>query len=137
MKKVLFVAAALVAFVATPAMANDGQVSSSTLKALGLSNMQVASDAEGMEVRGMASIAVTFGTSSAAGNANVFLAATNSSANNAGFAAALHLLPLQSVAAQGNGSFANGAVTATIPTFGTLSAGYVANSGGFSTASAQ
>jgi hypothetical protein len=54
---VLFVTAAV------PVFAEDGQVADSTLSALGLGGMQTISDAEGMEVRGMSSSALTMGTS--------------------------------------------------------------------------
>jgi hypothetical protein len=42
----------LVALVAVPAVAGDGQVPPSTLRALGLGGMQVVPDAQGMQVRG-------------------------------------------------------------------------------------
>ncbi len=138
MKKVLAVVAAFaVAFVAAPAFAADGHVSSSTLQALGLGNMQVATDAEGMEVRGMASFAVTGGVSAAAGLAFVPGAATGSAALNFAAGGAAHGGILASNAAQANGSFANGAVTSTIPLVGTFSAAYASQSGGFGVASAQ
>lgn len=45
------------------AMAGDGQVSQSTLSQLGLGELQVMTEAEGMEVRGMSSNAMSMGTS--------------------------------------------------------------------------
>ena len=49
-------ALALVAVLcAAPALAGDGNVSQATLSTLGLGGMQEISDAEGMQVRGMAS----------------------------------------------------------------------------------
>lgn len=66
MKK-FFAALALVAFVAAPAAAEDGQVSATALKALGFSSSQVATDAEGMQVRGMSSLAVSGGLSTVSG----------------------------------------------------------------------
>ena len=43
---------AVVALFAAPAFAGDGNVSQGTLSALGLGDMQVVSDAQGMQVRG-------------------------------------------------------------------------------------
>ena len=53
----------LVALVACPAMADDGNVSQATLGALGLGSMQVMSDQEGLAIRGMSSSAVSSGGS--------------------------------------------------------------------------
>lgn len=47
--------AVLMVLVAAPAFGGDGNVPEATLSALGLGGMQVASDAEGMQVRGMSS----------------------------------------------------------------------------------
>lgn len=52
-----------VAFVAAPVLAEDGNVSQDTLKALGLGEPEVLSDAQGMEIRGMSSSAAAFGAS--------------------------------------------------------------------------
>jgi hypothetical protein len=49
------VVAAVVVLGAIPAFAGDGNVPQATLSALGLGNMQVVSDAEGMQVRGTSS----------------------------------------------------------------------------------
>ncbi len=49
------VLAAVVVMGAIPAFAGDGNVPQATLSALGLGGMQVVSDAEGMQVRGMSS----------------------------------------------------------------------------------
>lgn len=53
----------VLAVVATPALADDGNVSQAALADLGLGNMQVVSDTAGMEVRGMSSNALAFGAS--------------------------------------------------------------------------
>jgi len=63
MKKCLAIVA--VCLMAAPAMA--GEVSEGALSALGLGGMEVMSDAEGMQVRGMSSDAVVSGTSLAFG----------------------------------------------------------------------
>lgn len=55
MKNVLSVLAVLAAFVAVPAMAGDGNVAQGDLSSLGLGQMQVMSDAQGLTVRGMSS----------------------------------------------------------------------------------
>jgi len=47
--------AVLMVLVAAPALAGDGNVPQATLSALGLGGMQVVSDAQGMQVRGMSS----------------------------------------------------------------------------------
>ena len=59
MKSLMMLFAVLVAFAAVPAVAGDRQVPQSTLKALGLGSMQVASDAQGMQVRGRQSAVVS------------------------------------------------------------------------------
>ena len=56
MKSALALAVVMVLF-AAPAFAGDGNVSQGTLSSLGLGDMQVVSDAEGMQVRGMSSFA--------------------------------------------------------------------------------
>lgn len=53
MKNVLMVLAVLA--VAAPALAGDGQVSQSDLASVGLGQMSVMSDVQGMQVRGMSS----------------------------------------------------------------------------------
>lgn len=55
--------AALVALVAAPAVAGDGQVPPSTLRALGLGGMQIVPDAQGMQVRGKLAFVSVRGTS--------------------------------------------------------------------------
>ncbi len=55
MKSAVLIVAVLAGLVAAPAMADDGQVPATALKALGLGQMKVVSDAEGMAVRGMSS----------------------------------------------------------------------------------
>jgi hypothetical protein len=55
MKALLMVVAVLVALVAVPAVADDGQVSQQALRAVGLGGMQVVSDAYGSQVRGRTS----------------------------------------------------------------------------------
>ena len=63
MKYTLLTTAAVLAMGIAPAMAEDGRVSQATLSALGLGQMEVLSDADGMQVRGMSSSAMTMGTS--------------------------------------------------------------------------
>ncbi len=63
MKKAVAVFAVLLVAGVTPAFANDGQVSGDALAALGLGDMQVISDVEGMGVRGMSSSAMSMGSS--------------------------------------------------------------------------
>ena len=55
MKALLMLVAVLVALVAAPAVADDGQVSQASLRAVGLGGMQVVSDAYGSQVRGRTS----------------------------------------------------------------------------------
>ena len=59
MKAFVILVAALVALSAAPAVADDGQVPQSTLRAMGLGRMQVVSDAQGMQVRGRQSASVS------------------------------------------------------------------------------
>lgn len=59
MKSVLMVFAVLA--LAAPALAGDGQVAQSDLAAVGLGQMSVLSDAQGMQVRGMSSSAEATG----------------------------------------------------------------------------
>lgn len=59
MKNVLMVLAVLA--LASPALAGDGQVSRSDLAAVGLGQMSVISDVQGMQVRGMSSSAEATG----------------------------------------------------------------------------
>jgi len=63
MKRTLLTTAALLAMGIAPALAEDGHVSHDTLSAIGLGGMQVASDADGMQIRGMSSSAYSSGTS--------------------------------------------------------------------------
>jgi hypothetical protein len=96
MKTLLSVAAVLV-LSAAPAFAGQGQVSKNSLAKMGLSGMQVMSDAQGMSVRGT-SVAVVFGISHAsisgeggsASSTNGYFAAGHHSASgaNVSFAAA-------------------------------------------------
>lgn len=60
-------------FVASPAFAEDGRVPSSKLASLGLGNMKVASDEDGMKVRGSAAFATTSGFSLAFSTLPLFL----------------------------------------------------------------
>ncbi|HEV8003087.1 MAG TPA: hypothetical protein VGP63_24590 [Planctomycetaceae bacterium] len=88
--KTLLSVAALVVLAAAPAMAGDGRVSHHSLSKMGLSGMQVMSDAQGMTVRGT-SVAVVFGASYAhisgeggsAGSVNGYFAAGHHSASGA------------------------------------------------------
>src|SRR5207247_5046374 len=59
MKSFMMLFAVLVALAAVPAVAGDRQVPQSTLRALGLGGMQVATDAQGMQVRGRQSALVS------------------------------------------------------------------------------
>lgn len=52
MKNALALAALLAAFIAVPAFAEEGRVSSASLAAMGLGDMQVMSDVQGREIRG-------------------------------------------------------------------------------------
>src|SRR5687768_6611185 len=79
MKNVLLVLAVLA--VAAPALAGDGQVSKSDLASLGLGQMSVMSDAQGLQVRGMSSSAQS--TSLLTGSAILFDPFTGSSADGA------------------------------------------------------
>ena len=79
----------LVALVASPAVAQEGNVSQSTLSQLGLSGMQVMTDTEGMEIRGMSAWSSSGGGSIVSGgliyndgNETYFVSA--GSANSAG-----------------------------------------------------
>ncbi len=64
MKSSVFGLAAMAILVAVPAFAGEGNVSNSTLSALGLGGLEVMSDTDGMKVRGMSSNAFAFGASS-------------------------------------------------------------------------
>jgi hypothetical protein len=70
MKRLLLLAAAVVAVSAGNVMANDGQLSNDTLAKMGLSNMQSMSDEAGMEVRGLYAVsysnAISFAPNSTA-----------------------------------------------------------------------
>lgn len=66
MKKA-FVATLLVALCASAALAEDGRPSAGKLNNLGLSSMQVASDHDGMQVRGKAFTKIIFTWSASAG----------------------------------------------------------------------
>jgi len=52
--KVLFSIASVLALAAAPAFAGEGHVSSKSLTNCGLSGMKVMSDADGMQIRGLA-----------------------------------------------------------------------------------
>ena len=66
MKSLVLVA--LLALVAAPTLAADGNVPANTLKTLGLADLQPVSDTEGMQVRGMSSaFGMVKGTSLVAG----------------------------------------------------------------------
>ena len=66
MKSALALVVVMVLF-AAPAFAGDGNVPQEALSALGLGGMQVVSDAEGMQVRGMSSNTFSGGGSIAVG----------------------------------------------------------------------
>jgi hypothetical protein len=56
---------AVLALVAAPALAGDGNVPRGTLSSMGLSGLKTMSDAQGLKVRGMGAIATVSGESSA------------------------------------------------------------------------
>lgn len=104
---------AIVALLVSSALAEDRTVSKSTLAALGLGQMEVMSDAEGLQVRGMSSNAAAFGASLSAGQMSdprtpgnfLVLTDTNGSRGNAENAG----LSIASAATQGpQGSALNG-----------------------------
>ncbi len=66
MKLTATLATLMALFLAGPAMADDGHVPHSTLQSLGLGDMQVLSDNDGMSVRGMGG-AKAWGTSIVSG----------------------------------------------------------------------
>ena len=67
MKGVLLTAAVAVALSCSQSFAADGNVSNSSLAKMGLSNVKVMSDAEGMQVRGKLAIAWGRASASASG----------------------------------------------------------------------
>jgi len=81
------------ALFAVPSLAGEGTVSKSTLNSLGLSGMQVMSDAEGMQIRGMHSSASSTSVNSvsvflidpATGSNTAFNAASHSTASDDSF----------------------------------------------------
>ena len=92
MKYTVTLAALSAMFLAGPAFAGDGHVPQSTLQSLGLGELQVISDAEGMTVRGMSS-ATAWGTSIVSGllldpNTKSFVFGTD--ANKSGSTASGH-----------------------------------------------
>ncbi len=105
MKRTLLTTAALLAMGIAPALAEDGHVSQDTLSAIGLGGMQVASDADGMQVRGLSSSAYSSGRSLIFGQlldpaTNNFVAgsdtnASGSTAENAGLNAVSNASNLQ------------------------------------------
>ena len=89
-----FLLSVLLVLATTPVFASDGNVSPSTLTALGLGGIQIMSDADGLEIRGMSSNAAVSGGSLVVGvlvdpltSSFLVLSDTNgyaSSAENAG-----------------------------------------------------
>jgi len=63
MKSTFTLAALTALLLAAPAQAGDGHISSETLSAVGLGGMQIVSDADGMQVRGMSGGASAWGIS--------------------------------------------------------------------------
>ena len=63
MKSSIGLLVAVIALVANPVFADDGSIPRSTLAALGLVNMEIVSDNDGMDVRGLSSSASARGTS--------------------------------------------------------------------------
>lgn len=78
MKRILLLAAAVVAVSAGNVMAHDGQLSNNTLAKMGLSNMEAMSDEAGMEVRGKFAVSFSNAISFAPG---AFTFSTGPSAN--------------------------------------------------------
>ena len=121
--------AAVLALVASPALAGDGNVSPSTLKSLGLGGMKVVSDTEGMKVRGMSSNAATGGTSFAAAfSASGIVFAVGVDANTAASSAENAGLNAASASASAQAANALAVALANIA---------LATAGGTSTASAN
>ncbi|MGD9858045.1 MAG: hypothetical protein AB7U20_24125, partial [Planctomycetaceae bacterium] len=63
MKRTVLTTAAMLAMGIAPALAEEGQVSNQTLSAVGLGGMQVMSDVDGLQVRGLSSNAASGGSS--------------------------------------------------------------------------
>lgn len=63
----LCLVAVMVCLSAAPAVAGDGSIPPSTLRSLGLAGMQVLSDTEGMQVRGLSGFAAVKGVSTVNG----------------------------------------------------------------------
>jgi hypothetical protein len=127
--KTLLGIASVVALSVTPSFASEGHVSSQSLAKMGLTNMQVMSDAQGMQVRGL-SIAVVGGFSSA----TISGVGGTASSSNFYFAAGKH-------SASGNNASVAGDTTTTSVSFGPFTASKtttnVVGAGGFSSASAH
>ncbi|HEX5103140.1 MAG TPA: hypothetical protein VFV87_04985 [Pirellulaceae bacterium] len=142
MKRASLMIAALVAMVSVPAFAEDGHVSKATLRSLGLGGMQVMSDADGMQVRGLSSNAASGGSSLVAGQlafndasgtqfvigsdfntsrataVNAGLNASSTSSHNQGSGLILTLGPIVNAAGlQFTGTFAGQAGQVTAPGF--------------------
>jgi hypothetical protein len=92
--KTLLSVAALVVLAGSSAMAADGRVSHQSLSKMGLSGMQVMSDAQGMAVRGQfaiasgTSFAIQFGGGGVAGSVNTSTGVGNKSASQSNFSVA-------------------------------------------------
>jgi len=67
MKFTFALAALTTLLIAAPTQAGDGHISPSTLSAIGLDGMQIVSDADGMQVRGMSTKASAWGISVVSG----------------------------------------------------------------------
>ena len=135
MMRTLLTTAALLAMGFAPAMAEDGHVSHQTPSAIGLRGMQVVSDTEGMQVRGMSSNAWSSGASTI--SAQLFDPATGgfasaTTANGAGSSAENAGLVAFSNASHSQGSGINPALNLNIVTLGSnFSGAVVGQIGGF------
>ncbi len=128
MKRTLLTTAALLAMGIAPAMAEDGHVSHQTLSAVGLSGMQVVSDADGMQVRGMSSNAWSAGASTL--SAQLFDPATGgfasaTTANGSAATAENAGLNAVSQATHSHGSAINPPLSLNIATLGSNFSGVV------------
>jgi hypothetical protein len=98
----LIALACVLALCTAPALAGDGQVSNRSLERMGLGGMKVASDQQGLQVRGMS---FAFASSVAFGGTTVLnINSPVSIGNHFAFSANVVI---------GSGSFAGGAASAT------------------------
>ena len=117
---------------AAPAAAEDGQISQSTLSAIGLSGMQTVSDSEGMQVRGQASFGFSSGRSVVFGQlvdpvtgSTVIVSDTNGAAGGSA-----HLFG-PSLGGHAQGSSAGAGLSTSIFGIPVFNGGFSAGAGGF------